>query len=233
MLLAALAIPTALVLVNRTGGGARPPGPTTSPAATTTVAPTASAAPSERRVTVPGVVGSRPPDARRSLEEVGLQAELALPPSADAGLVAAGRVTSATPPPGSAVAPGTVVTLEVACTPTCVSGSPATAAPGRPCEYPGAPDAPVVEPTRVAAGADVRVRGPAFGGEPTVRVLVGPRAEVAGPGAMEVARTRARAAPDCTYELSFTAPSPPGEYSVFIVLEPAVRIEPPFDLTVT
>ena len=88
-------------------------------------------------------------------------------------------------------------------------------------------------PTVVAAGGSISVKGPAFAGEPAVRILVGPRALVADANAAEVAAGRALPAPDCTYAMTFIAPSDPGQYSVFIVLDPAARLEPPFDITVT
>jgi hypothetical protein len=69
----------------------------------------------------------------------------------------------------------------------------------------------------------VRVSGPAFPGEPLVVVTFDGR---------EVATTRARPAPDCTYEVSFTAPAERGDHAVGIRLDPPVRLEPPFDLTV-
>jgi hypothetical protein len=81
-----------------------------------------------------------------------------------------------------------------------------------------------VEPTSATAGQPIRVHGPAFAGEPTVRVRVD--------GAL-VAEARAVAAPDCTYDLAFAAPAAPGPHSLTIELDPPARIEPPFDITVT
>src|SRR3989442_586619 len=53
-------------------------------------------------------------------------------------------------------------------------------------------DAPVVEPEVVEPGGIISVRGPAFGGSPTVHALVGVRGVVPGPDAHEVATAVAR-----------------------------------------
>lgn len=187
--------------------------------------------PGEARVFVPDVVGLPPGDAVLRVEASGLRAIPDVPAGADPGLVAAGRVTVTDPSPGSRVSPGTTVTLSVTCVPTCaaprVSASETAA-----CEYPGTTGAPVVDPTRVRPGGEVRIDGPAFSGEPLIRVFLGPRSEVQGPDAREVVSGSARPAPDCLYSLAFFAPGTPGEYSIFIVIDPPARIEPPFDLTV-
>lgn len=219
----AIGVLVAAVALQREPGPGPPGPPAAAPAVPSSEAP--------RRVMVPEVVGLPTSQARGALESLGLRGEVVAPVGADAGLVAAGRVTASDPVPGSTVAPGSTVRLKVVCAPTCVAPLvPSTS--GAPCQLPGEADAPVVEPDRVAPGGPVRVHGPAFAGEPEVRILVGERAEVPGLDAAEVARGRARPAPDCTYDLSFTAPRRPADYSVFILLDPPARLEPSFDLTV-